>query len=164
MNSRDKIVTADVLSGMIDGARAYGKTIVLANGIFDLLHVGHVRYLEAARREGHVLVVAINSDSSARQLKGPGRPILDERARAELVAALAAVDSVVIFQELNVERLLELLRPDVHAKGTDYTADTVPERATAARLGIRVAIVGDPKHHSTSDLFSRIRDSAGPRP
>ena len=164
MNSRDKIVTADVLSGMIDGARAYGKTIVLANGIFDLLHVGHVRYLEAARREGHVLVVAINSDSSARQLKGPGRPILDERARAELVAALAAVDSVVIFQELNVERLLELLRPDVHAKGTDYTADTVPERATAARLGIRVAIVGDPKHHSTSDLFSRIRGSAGPRP
>lgn len=164
MNSRDKIVTADVLSGMIDGARAYGKTIVLANGIFDLLHVGHVRYLEAARREGHVLVVAINSDSSARQLKGPGRPILDERARAELVAALAAVDSVVIFQELNVERLLELLRPDVHAKGTDYTAETVPERATAARLGIRVAIVGDPKHHSTSDLFSRIRGSAGPRP
>jgi len=164
VNSRDKIVTADVLSGMIDGARAYGKTIVLANGIFDLLHVGHVRYLEAARREGHVLVVAINSDSSARQLKGPGRPILDERARAELVAALAAVDSVVIFQELNVERLLELLRPDVHAKGTDYTAETVPERATAARLGIRVAIVGDPKHHSTSDLFSRIRGSAGPRP
>jgi len=164
VNSRDKIVSLDILAGMLEAARVYGKSIVLANGIFDLLHVGHVRYLEAARREGHVLVVAINSDSSARQLKGPGRPILDERARAELVAALASVDSVVIFGELNVERVLELLRPDVHAKGTDYTPDTVPERATAARLGIRVAIVGDPKHHSTSDLFSRIRSTAGPRP
>jgi len=164
VNSSDKIVTLDVLSGMIEGARPYGKTFVLANGIFDLLHAGHVRYLEAARREGNVLIVAINSDESARQLKGPGRPILDERARAELVAALAAVDSVVIFRELNVERLLEVLRPDVHAKGTDYTPDTVPERAIAARLGIRVAIVGDPKHHSTSDLFSRIRSAATSRP
>ena len=164
MNSRDKIVTLDVLGGMIDAARAYGRSIVLANGIFDLLHVGHVRYLEAAKREGHVLIVAINSDSSARQLKGPGRPVLDERARAELVAALDCVDSVVIFPELNVEHLLEFLRPDVHAKGTDYTPETVPERETAARLGIRVAIVGDPKRHSTSDLFSRIRQSAGSRP
>jgi len=154
---RDKIVSLDVLIGMLPGARACGRTVVLANGIFDLLHAGHVRYLEAAKREGHLLIVAVNSDSSARQLKGPGRPILDERGRAELVAALEAVDSVVIFSELNVEALLEAIRPDVHAKGTDYTPDTVPERVTAARLGIRVAIVGDPKQHSTSALFAGLR-------
>jgi len=164
VNSRDKIVPLDVLCGMLAAARAHSRTIVLANGIFDLLHVGHVRYLEAAKREGHVLVVGINSDSSARQLKGTGRPILNEQARAELVAALEVVDGVVIFPELNVEALLEAVRPDVHAKGTDYTAETVPERAIAARLGVRVAIVGDPKRHSTSDLFSRIRRAAGSSP
>jgi len=164
VNSRDKIVPLDVLCGMLAAARAHGRSIVLANGIFDLLHVGHVRYLQAAKLEGDVLVAGINSDSSARQLKGPGRPILDERARAELVAALDVVDGVVIFPELNVEALLEAIRPDVHAKGTDYTTETVPERATAVRLGIRVAIVGDPKRHSTSDLFSRIRGAAGQLP
>ena len=163
MNSRDKIVSLDVLCGMLAAARAHSRSVVLANGIFDLLHVGHVRYLQAAKREGNVLVVGINSDASARQLKGPGRPILDERARAQLVAALEAVDGVVIFPELNVEALLETIRPDVHAKGTDYTAETVPERETARRLGIRVAIVGDPKQHSTSDLFSKIRREGGPR-
>jgi len=163
VNSRDKIVSLDVLCGMLAAARAHSRSVVLANGIFDLLHVGHVRYLQAAKREGNVLVVGINSDASARQLKGPGRPILDERARAQLVAALEAVDGVVIFPELNVEALLETIRPDVHAKGTDYTAETVPERETARRLGIRVAIVGDPKQHSTSDLFSKIRREGGPR-
>ncbi|HKO05820.1 MAG TPA: adenylyltransferase/cytidyltransferase family protein [Candidatus Acidoferrales bacterium] len=162
MNSRGKIVSLENLRATLDAARARGKSIVLANGIFDLLHVGHVRYLEAAKREGDVLVVGINSNSSARQLKGPGRPILDERGRAELVAALAAVDSVVIFNELNVEALLQAIRPNVHAKGTDYTPETVPERATAARLGIRVAIVGDPKQHSTTDLFGAIRKRARP--
>jgi rfaE bifunctional protein nucleotidyltransferase chain/domain len=153
----------DVVRGKVEAARAHRRSVVLANGIFDLLHVGHVRYLEAAKREGDVLVVAINSDSSARQLKGPGRPVLDQHARAELVAALQAVDHVVVFDTLNVEPLLEAIRPDVHAKGTDYTPDTVPERQTAARLGIRVAIVGDPKQHSTSDLFSSIRTAAGSR-
>ena len=134
-----------------------GQCIVFANGCFDALHVGHVRYLEGARREGDVLVVAVNSDSSVCDLKGPGRPILDENARARLVAAVRAVDYVVLFSEPTVESLLEDLRPDVHAKGTDYTAETVPEHATAARLGIRVAIVGDPKDHSTRDLFESVR-------
>ena len=163
MNTRNKIVSLDVLREMLQAARAYGRDVVLANGIFDLLHVGHVRYLEAAKREAAVLVVGINSDSSARHLKGPGRPVMDERGRAELVAALEAVDSVVIFPELNVEKLLEAIRPDVHAKGTDYTVDTVPERETAARLGIRVAIVGDPKQHSTSSLFAGLRGAAPPK-
>jgi D-glycero-beta-D-manno-heptose 1-phosphate adenylyltransferase len=162
VNSREKIVPLEILRGMLDAARAHGKTIVLANGIFDLLHVGHVRYLEAAKREGDLLVVGINSDASARQWKGPGRPVMDERGRAGLVAALAAVYRVVIFPELNVEALLEAIRPNVHAKGTDYTAETVPERQTAARLGIRVAIVGDPKQHSTTDLFRGIQKPARP--
>jgi len=119
--------------------------------------VDHVRYLEGARKEGDLLVVGVNADSSVKNLKGPGRPILDEQARAKLVAALRAVDYVVLFDEPNVEALLETLRPDVHAKGTDYTAETVPERATADRLGIRVAIVGDPKGHSTRELLETIR-------
>lgn len=131
--------------------------MVFANGCFDGLHVGHARYLEAARREGDVLVVAVNSDASTRELKGPGRPILDEGARATLVAALRVVDYVVVFSEPNVEALLEELRPQVHAKGTDYTAETVPERAKAERLGIRVAIVGDPKEHSTRALLESVR-------
>ena len=130
---------------------------MLANGVFDTIHVGHARYLAAAKAEGDLLVVAVNSDAGVRALKGSGRPILDEQARALLVAALRAVDYVVIFPEPNVEKLLEELRPDVHAKGTDYTADSVPERAVAARLGIRVAIVGDPKDHSTRSLIDTIR-------
>jgi len=152
-----KIKTREELQLLLAGARRHGKRIVFANGCFDTLHVGHVRYLSGAKEQGDILVVGVNSDSSASRLKGPGRPILDERARAELVAALRDVDFVVLFEELNVEKLLEELRPDVHAKGTDYTVETVPERAAAERLGIRVAIVGDPKGHSTRDMLESIR-------
>ena len=152
-----KIVARDVLRARLTEHKRHGRRIVFANGCFDTLHVGHIRYLEGARREGDVLVVGVNADSSVGSLKGPGRPILDENARAQLVAALRCVDFVVLFAEPNVEALLEWLRPDVHAKGIDYTADTVPERAVAARLGIRVAIVGDPKDHSTRELLESIR-------
>jgi rfaE bifunctional protein nucleotidyltransferase chain/domain len=152
-----KIVARDVLRERLAEHKRRGQRIVLANGCFDTLHVGHIRYLEGARREGDVLVVGVNADSSVCNLKGPGRPILDENARAQLVAALRCVDYVVLFAEPNVEALLEELHPDVHAKGTDYTVDTVPERAVAERLGIRVAIVGDPKDHSTRELLESIR-------
>jgi D-glycero-beta-D-manno-heptose 1-phosphate adenylyltransferase len=158
MRSADtKILAREDTSTQLAKLRREGKRIVLANGCFDTLHVGHVRYLSGAKREGDVLVVAVNSDASTRKLKGPGRPILEEQARALLVAALRDVDYVVIFSEPNVETLLEELRPDVHAKGTDYTAETVPERAVSNRLGIRVAIVGDPKDHSTRSFFDSIR-------
>ncbi|MDE3168540.1 MAG: adenylyltransferase/cytidyltransferase family protein [Acidobacteriota bacterium] len=157
MDTREKILSRDGVRDVIEEHRRAGERIVFANGIFDLLHAGHVRYLQAAKAEGDVLVVGVNSDSSARQLKGEGRPILTERARAALVAALAAVDYVVIFDELDVRDLLSDLRPDVHAKGTDYTADTVPERDVAELLGIRVAIVGDPKQHSTRELLGRVK-------
>jgi rfaE bifunctional protein nucleotidyltransferase chain/domain len=152
-----KITTRDVLRQKLAEHKRRGQCLVFANGCFDTLHVGHIRYLEGARREGDVLVVGVNADSSVCNLKGPGRPILDEQARALLVAALRCVDYVVLFAEPTVEALLEELRPDVHAKGTDYTAETVPERALAARLGIRVAIVGDPKDHSTRQLLNSIR-------
>jgi D-glycero-beta-D-manno-heptose 1-phosphate adenylyltransferase len=157
MDTREKIVSRQGLTAVLDEHRRASCKIVFANGVFDLLHVGHVRYLEAARNEGDVLVVGINSDSSTRKLKGPGRPILTERARATLVTALTSVNYVVVFDELDVNSLLKELQPDVHAKGTDYTAETVPERELAALLGIRVAIVGDPKQHSTRDLLARLR-------
>jgi D-glycero-beta-D-manno-heptose 1-phosphate adenylyltransferase len=157
MDTREKIVSRQGLTAILEEHRRSSRKIVFANGVFDLLHVGHVRCLEAARAEGDVLVVGINSDSSTRKLKGAGRPILTERARATLVAALKFVDYVVIFDELDVNSLLKELQPNVHAKGTDYTADTVPERELAALLGIRVAIVGDPKQHSTRDLLARLR-------
>jgi rfaE bifunctional protein nucleotidyltransferase chain/domain len=144
-----KIVSRHELRDRLREARRQGRRIVFANGCFDTLHVGHVRYLTGARHEGDLLVVAVNSDSSVKELKGMGRPILDEQARAALVAAQRDVDYVIVFSDANVESLLEEIRPDVHAKGTDYTLETVPERAVAARLGIRVAIVGDPKDHST---------------
>ena len=152
-----KIIARAALGESLQKHQRRGQRIVFANGCFDTLHVGHIRYLEGARREGDVLVVGVNADSGVCALKGPGRPILDENARAQLVAALRCVDYVVLFGEPNVEALLEELRPDVHAKGTDYAAETVPERAVAARLGIRVAIVGDPKEHSTQQLLESIR-------
>ena len=137
--------------------RRDGLTIAFANGGFDLLHAGHVRYLEAARREADRLIVAVNDDRSIQGLKGPTRPVLPEADRAELVAAMRAVDYVVIFPEPTVTPLLELLRPDVHCKGTDYTVDTVPERDTVRAYGGRIAIVGDPKDHSTTDLLTRLK-------
>ena len=152
-----KIVSRERLREELAAAKQRGLRIVLANGCFDTLHVGHVRYLEGAKNEGDTLVVGVNADSSVHPLKGPGRPILDENARASLVAAMRVVDYVLIFSEPNVEKLLEELQPDVHAKGTDYTAESVPERAVAARLGIRVAIVGDPKDHSTRALLDAVR-------
>jgi rfaE bifunctional protein nucleotidyltransferase chain/domain len=139
--------------------RGRGLTHAFANGCFDLLHVGHVRYLEAARREADRLIVAVNDDDSVRRLKGEGRPILSADDRAELVAALRAVDYVVVFHEPTVAPLLTLLKPEVHCKGKDYTVDTVPERETVLAYGGRIAIVGDPKDHSTRDLLGRIRDS-----
>jgi D-glycero-beta-D-manno-heptose 1-phosphate adenylyltransferase len=156
-SAESKIVTRDRLRELLAEHRRRGQTIVLANGCFDTLHVGHTRYLEGARREGNILVVAVNSDASVCALKGSDRPILPESARSALVGALRAVDYVLLFSEPNVEALLEDLRPDVHAKGTDYTAATVPERATSARLGIRVAIVGDPKDHSTREFLDSVR-------
>src|SRR5215831_10355141 len=141
-----------------DTQRRLGRTIVLANGCFDLLHVGHVRYLTAARAFGDALVVGINSDASVRRLKGAGRPLMSAAERAEL---LAAVDAVVIFEEDTVERLVGLIRPDVQAKGTDYTETTVPERAAVMAAGGRVAIAGDPKDHSTRDLIRVIVDRFG---
>jgi rfaE bifunctional protein nucleotidyltransferase chain/domain len=155
--AESKIVTRENLRAKLAEHKQRAQRIVFANGCFDTLHVGHVRYLEGARREGDILVVGVNSDASVCALKGPGRPILDENARAQLVAAMRSVDYVVLFSEPSVESLLEDLGPDVHAKGTDYTTETVPERATANRLGIRVAIVGDPKDHSTRDLFESVR-------
>jgi len=142
---------------VLDEHRRAGRTVVFANGVFDLLHVGHVRYLQAAREEGDLLIVGVNSDASTRSLKGAGRPILTERARASLVAALAAVNYVVIFDELDVNALLREFQPDVHAKGTDYSPETVPERDLATLLGIRIAIVGDSKNHSTRELIARLR-------
>jgi rfaE bifunctional protein nucleotidyltransferase chain/domain len=156
-SAHSKIISREALLERLSAERHRGKTFVFANGCFDTLHVGHIRYLAGAKEQGDLLVVGVNADSSVRPLKGPGRPVLDENARALLVAALRVVDYVVIFTEPNVEKLLEELRPDVHAKGTDYTADSVPERAVADRLGIRVAIVGDPKDHSTRSLFDTIR-------
>ncbi|HUJ33345.1 MAG TPA: adenylyltransferase/cytidyltransferase family protein [Candidatus Acidoferrum sp.] len=157
MNTREKILSRQGLHDVLDEHRRAGRKIVFANGVFDLLHVGHVRYLQASRGEGDILIVAINSDSSTRRLKGEGRPIMTERARASVVAALAVVDYVVIFDEMDVAPLLREFRPHVHAKGTDYSVDTVPERDLAKLLGIRVAICGDPKDHSTRGILARVR-------
>ena len=154
-----KILSRTKLLEAAKRARAGGKRIVFANGAFDLLHAGHVRYLEASRREGCWLAVGINSDRSVRRAKGAGRPILPDEERAEIVAALACVDAVVLFDEDSPAALLEELKPDVHAKGTDYTVASVPERDVVAAYGGKTAIVGDPKDHATTDLIERIRNT-----
>ena len=151
-----EVVTRAQLAQLVAEDRTAGRTVAFANGCFDLLHVGHVRYLQAAAREADRLIVAVYDDEMASR-KGPGRPVLQAAERAELVAALRGVDYVVIFPEPTVDPLLRLLKPDVHCKGTDYTIDTVPERETVLAYGGRIAIVGDPKDHSTRDLLGRIR-------
>jgi len=151
------IVSEHELVSAVARERAAGRTLAFANGCFDLLHAGHVRYLQGAAAEADRLIVAVNDDRSVAALKGEGRPILPAADRAELVAALRGVDFVVVFADPNVERLLMLVRPDVHCKGTDYTVDSVPERAVVAAYGGRTAIVGDPKRHATRELIDRLR-------
>jgi rfaE bifunctional protein nucleotidyltransferase chain/domain len=152
------VVSLDEAARLAARLRGEGKRIVLANGCFDLLHVGHVRYLAAARGLGDVLFVGLNSDAAVRRLKGPGRPLMPAAERAELLAALRQVDHVVVFDDDTADRLVERLRPHIHAKGTDYTEDSVPEGATARALGVQVAIAGDPKRHSTRDVIALVRE------
>jgi len=160
LNTQDKILRRDALRRRVEEWRRAGASVTLANGNFDLLHVGHIRYLRGAKALGGKLVVAINSDASVRALKGEGRPVMPEQERAEIVAALADVDAVVIFPELDVRAIIREIRPDVQAKGTDYTVDSVPERDAVGEYGGRVAIVGDPKDHSTSEI---LRSRLSPR-
>jgi D-glycero-beta-D-manno-heptose 1-phosphate adenylyltransferase len=154
------IVSERELVDAVSRDRASGRTIAFANGCFDLLHVGHVRYLQGAALEADRLVVAVNDDASVASLKGPGRPILPAADRAELVAALRGVDYVAVFADADVGRLLQLIRPDVHCKGTDYTVDTVPERDIVRAYGGRTAIVGDRKDHATRELLAKIKTNA----
>jgi rfaE bifunctional protein nucleotidyltransferase chain/domain len=156
VSALDRIVTRSLLIERVEMARQAGALVVMANGCFDILHAGHVRYLNGAKALGDFLVVAVNSDRQVRVLKGPGRPIMPAAERAEIVASLEAVDLVTIFDEPTVEALLLALKPDVHAKGTDYTEETVPEREVVRTYGGRVAIVGDPKGHSTSEMIGRL--------
>ena len=151
-----KLKTLPQLRTIVARARRGGRTVVLANGGFDLVHAGHVRYLRAAKARGDLLIVALNSDASIRKLKGPGRPVLPQDERAEILAAFEAVDYLTIFDEPNVEKILLALRPEVHAKGSDYTKATVPERATVLSYGGRIAIAGGPKIRSTSEVIPRI--------
>jgi rfaE bifunctional protein nucleotidyltransferase chain/domain len=161
LSAADRIVPLAEAAARAAAWRAAGQRVVLANGVFDLLHVGHVRYLAGARARGERLVVAVNGDRSTAAAKGPGRPVVGERDRACLVAALRGVDLVVVFDDPTVDGVLEAIRPAVHAKGTDYRVDTVPERATAAALGAETAITGDAKTHASRELFERIRARAG---
>jgi len=156
IDSASLILDRDALVARISTEKAGGSRIVFANGCFDILHAGHVRYLEGARALGDMLVVGINSDEQVSRLKGAGRPVLPERERAELVASLQAVDLVTIFPEPTVTELLLAIKPDVHAKGTDYTEETVPERDVVRSYGGQVAIVGDPKDHSTSEILKKV--------
>ncbi len=156
--SMDKIVDLDSLPEILTSRRSDGRVVVLTNGAFDLLHVGHVRYLQAAAALGDILVVAVNSDESVRRLKGPSRPVVGIDERTEMLAALECVDFVVVFEDDDVRKTIELLRPDIHAKGTDYTPETVPERQVVLKYGGRVEVVGDPKRHSTSELIRSLRN------
>jgi rfaE bifunctional protein nucleotidyltransferase chain/domain len=160
--SSDRILQQTDLIARVQSAKQNGAKVVFANGCFDVLHVGHIRYLQGAKAQGDLLVVAINSDRQVAILKGPGRPIMADTERAEMVASIAAVDLVTVFDEPTVENLLLALRPDIHAKGTDYTEETVPEREVVRSYGGRVAIVGDPKKHSTSEILDRIGDNSIP--
>ena len=158
-SSSQKLVSRDEAIRGAANERAKGRRVVFANGAFDLLHAGHVRYLEAARREGDWLLVAVNSDESVARSKGVGRPIVPADERAEIVAALECVDAVVVFGEDSPAGLLREIRPDVHAKGTDYTSESVPERGAVAEYGGRTVIVGDAKDHATTDLIEKIRET-----
>jgi len=155
--AREKVGSLEEVARRVAEARRAGRSVALANGCFDILHVGHVRYLEGARKEADVLVVGVNGDASVARLKGPGRPVMPEDDRALMVAGLRAVDHVVVFPEDDVGHLLRTLRPDVHCKGTDYTPETVPERDVVRSYGGRIAIVGDPKRHDTRVLLERMR-------
>jgi rfaE bifunctional protein nucleotidyltransferase chain/domain len=153
-----KLFSRDALRKQVEEWRHAGQPVVLANGCFDLLHVGHVRYLRGAKALGGKLIVAMNSDASVRQIKGEGRPFMPELERAEIVAALTDVDAVVIFEEPDVRALIREIRPDVQAKGTDYTHENVPERDEVLACGGRVEIVGDPKDHSTTEILAQLRN------
>ena len=158
MEGVPKLKTLDELARIVERARAEGRRVVMANGCFDLLHVGHVRYLAAAKKLGDVLIVAINSDASTRALKGEGRPIVNAGERAEILSALECVDYCFVFDDLTLDDAIRRLRPDVQAKGTDYTRDNVPERSTVLEVGGRVEIAGDDKDHSSKDLVELILD------
>jgi rfaE bifunctional protein nucleotidyltransferase chain/domain len=160
MSDSNKIVSREELKRRVAHWRKAGEQVVMANGCFDVLHVGHVRYLQAAKALGGKLVVAVNADDSVKKLKGAGRPVTPQSERAEILAALEPVDAVVIFPELDVRALLNDVRPDVQAKGTDYTEDSVPERDVVAAYGGRVEIVGDPKDHSVTELIQQIGKGA----
>ena len=160
--ARRKLVTLERALELREEARGQDKSVVFTNGCFDLLHVGHIRYLVGAADEGDILFVALNSDRSVRTLKGDGRPLFPAEERAEIISALECVDAVLIFDDSSVDRLLRQLRPNVHAKGTDYVPDTVPERETVKAYGGRIAIVGDPKDHSSADLLERLRKASDP--
>src|SRR5687767_6100817 len=156
-NTLQKVVTLDQARARVSEARAAGRSVALANGVFDLLHVGHVRYLQGAKELADVLVVAVNSDVSTRTLKGPSRPVVPENERLELIAALAAPDYVMAFDANDVRPIIRALRPDVQVKGTDYTPDTIPERDEVVAYGGCVAVAGDPKHHSTALVAERLK-------
>ena len=153
------ILSRSDLGSFVAQERGKGPLIILANGCFDLLHAGHIRYLESAKMLGGTLLVAVNSDSQVRELKGNSRPITSENERAEIIAALRCVDAVTIFSEPTVEEIIHIVRPDIHAKGTDYTTDSVPEREIVAKYGGKVAIVGDPKDHSSSEILASLRQA-----